>query len=57
MKERWDASIGIEALLSPLNFDSSTEIEALATVTWQTAVENPERITWRKAQTLHASPR
>ena len=57
MKERWDASFGIEVLLSPLTFDSSTGIEASATVVRQTAVENPERITWRKAQTLHASPR
>lgn len=38
MKERWDASIEIEVLLSPLAFNSSTEIEALATVARQTAV-------------------
>ena len=55
MKERWDASVGIEALAAP-TFNSSTESEALATVARQTAVENPEGITWRKAQTLHASP-
>lgn len=56
MNEGWDASIGIE-IWPNLSIDSSTGVEALATLARQTARLNREKITWQKVLISRASPR